>query len=339
MRGSRRQISAENRTGGSGKSTGEGHSAGTAPSRARTPSWNVSSSSRAVWAGQTCLSTAPQPEPCTSQGRERRGRRDSDPTGAAAGTRNKGLAPPGSCRRLWGGAELGLAQTLPVVLLQCQTLRERPQGLPGRLCGSRGSKALEVLLLPLHCHVPRSSRAERAWALPLLSSPCSKGQCPSALDQRWKQLQARALMKPALESLSLGKGGVIQHQQLSGAAPALAVVPRPPPSPSQALHEQQPCSPCPQRGGFLLHCTLSNMSRPPQFHLAQHSTLPRLLCPAAPVDFSMKHDFPSHCHLPRDGITELLPGLAVLGLQQPPVPGNPGSGFPTRASKTPLMGT
>lgn len=144
--------------------------------------------------------------------------------------------------------------------------------------------------------------AERAWALPLPSSPCSKGQCPSALDQRWKQLQARALMKPALESLSLGKGGVIQHKQLSGAAPALAVVPQPPPSPSQALHEQQHCCPCPQRDGFLLHCTLSNMSRPPQFHLAQHSTLPQLLRPAASVDFSMKHDFPSHCHLPRDGI-------------------------------------
>lgn len=65
---------------------------------------------------------------------------------------------------------------------------------------------------PFTVTFPKSSRACLGSALP--SSPCSKGQCPSALDQRWKQLQAPALMKPALESLSLGKGGVIQHKQL-----------------------------------------------------------------------------------------------------------------------------
>lgn len=171
------------------------------------------------------------------------------------------LAPPGSCGKLWGGAEMGLAQTLPVVLLRAQvsgTASRGPQKAPWeqreqqswRCCGS-----------PSTVMFPRSSRACLGSALP--SSPCSKGQCPSALDQRWKQLQAPALMKPASESLSLGKGGVIQHKQLSRTAPALAVVPWPPPSQSQPLHEQEHCSPCSQRGGFLQHYTFSSMSRPP----------------------------------------------------------------------------
>lgn len=154
---------------------------------------------------------------------------------------------------------MGLAQTLPVLFLQGQTFRGQPRGLLRRPCGSRGSSSPgDVVVPPFPVTFPRSSRACPGSALP--SSPCSKGQCPSALDQRWKQLQAPALMKPALESLSLGKGGVIQHKQLSGTAPALAVLPWPPPNQSQPRHEQNTALPAPK--GVDFSCTTPSPACP-----------------------------------------------------------------------------
>lgn len=138
-------------------------------------SWNVSSSSRAVWAGQTCLPTASQLEPgCSGAGKgEVTGIQTTEGQEQQQEQGTKVLAPPGCCRRLWGGAEMCLAQTLPMVLLQGPTFWERPGGLPRRPCGSRGSSSPGGVVVP-----PSLSRfpgaAERAWALLCPPPPAPK---------------------------------------------------------------------------------------------------------------------------------------------------------------------
>lgn len=144
-------------------------------------------------------------------GRERRGHRDSDHRGA--GTGNKGVGSSwvlqealGRSRDVPGTNPAHGAPAGPNIL---GTAWRAPQKA---LWEQREQQSWRCCCSPFTVTFPRSSRACLGSALP--SSPCSKGHCPSALDQRWKQLQALALMKPALESLSLGKGGVIQHKQL-----------------------------------------------------------------------------------------------------------------------------
>lgn len=224
------------------------------------------------------------------QGRERRGHRDSDPTGAgtAAGTRNKGA-----------GEEQPQAWHKPCPWCSC-----RAKLLEGS-CGSRGSSRAGGAAAP-----PSLSRfpgaAERAWALLCPPPPAPE----DSVHLLWIRLEAApgwALMKPALESLSLGKGGVLQHQQPSGTAPALPAGPWPPPRQSPALHEQEHGSPCSPRGDFS-HAAPSP-ARPGLPSFTWHN-IPHFF---NSMDFSMKHNLPSHC----PG-TELLPALGILRLQQPP---------------------
>lgn len=101
--------------------------------------------------------------------------------------------------------------------------------------------------------------------------------------------------------------------QLSGTAPALAVVPRPLSSQIQLPNEQEHCFPLlPRRlGGSLPHCTTPSPTRPghPIFHLApyQQPTLLWFLHPSCLHEFLHEAQlcFPSHCCLPKDRITEL----------------------------------
>lgn len=93
------------------------------------------------------------------------------------------------------------------------------------------------------------------------------------------------MMKPALETLSLGKGGVTRpKQQHSGGAPALAVVPRSPPSQPPSPHEQEQFSSSPETTGSI-GITTPSPTRPghPIFQLAPHQQLLHLLYPQCTI--------------------------------------------------------
>lgn len=187
---------------------------------------------------------------------------------------------------------MGLAQTLPVVLLQGQTFWRAPGKV---LWKQREQQGWRCCCSPFPVMFPRSSRA----CLALLCPP------PPAPKDSVHLLWIRLEVAPGWGSDETCLGKTLPGEGWGYPAPAAfwnSSSPGcwPPPSQFPALREQEHCSPCSPRGGFLLHCTLCSMSKPPQFHLAQHSTLLQLL-----------HGFLHEAHLSfplsRDRITELLP--------------------------------
>lgn len=171
-------MSAENRTRGSGKSTGEGHSAGTAPSRARTrPGMSPAAAELSGLHKPAC----PQPH-SPSPARPRAGK------GEVAGIRiplgqeqqqeqgTKGWLLLGAAGG--SGEEQSWAWHKPCPWCSCRA-KLSGNSLEGSREGpveAEGAAVLAVLSFPLHCHVPRRSRACLGSAtalLPLLQGTVS----------------------------------------------------------------------------------------------------------------------------------------------------------------------
>lgn len=233
------------------------------------------------------------------------------------------------------GQEQSQAQNLPVVLLQGPTSRECPRGSPD----GTGAAALGVLLLPLHCHVSQEQQSVPGLCsalLPLLQRTVSI--CfGSALEAApGSGSDETCLGKPLPgEGWGYPAQAALMHKQLEQLQPWLLS-----PGPLQA-------SPNHSMSRTLLSLLPKVWISPALFPLQhiqaspQHSpgtTFHSSSAPLSPCPHGFLHEAQLSFPLPRDRITELPQGLGVLGLQQPPGPGNPGSAFPTRANKIHLMG-
>lgn len=172
------------------------------------------------------------PQPCSwSHGCSRTQKRERSQRFRSHRGRNSSTNKEQRCWLLLGAAggseeEQRWAWPKPCPCCSCRAKLsgDSPEGSREGPVEAEGAAVLEVLLFP-----PSLSRfpgaAERAQALLCPPPPAPKDSVHLLWISAGSSSRLPALMKPALESLSLGKGGVIQHKQLSGTAPALAVLP------------------------------------------------------------------------------------------------------------------
>lgn len=159
-------------------------------------------------------------------------------------------------------------------------------------------------------------------------------------------------MKPALETISLGKGGVTQPKQHrsfsvhgSGAAPALAVVPRPlQAKPNHSVSRNSFPRLTRRQGGSLPCHSTPSPTRPgySTFHQAprQHPTLLRLLIPDT-LSFpeflpKARLRFPSRCPGMGSLTYGCCQGQELLGLQKPSCPMDTRLFLTKKCQKAPL---